>query len=86
MRWDLAELLEGLIANVTVAPVPSSIPVSSDTVDSEGVHMKKCQREIKMLKKPLLWLFRLFHRFKINVVVMIIWSIVIIIINFVLTL
>jgi hypothetical protein len=40
--WDLAEWLERLTVNVVVATVLGSIPVSSDTVESEGRQMKQC--------------------------------------------
>ncbi len=41
-QWDLAEWLERLTANAKVATVLSSIPASSDTVESEGRQMKQC--------------------------------------------
>jgi hypothetical protein len=34
--------LEHLTANAAVATVLGSIPASSDTVESEGQHMKQC--------------------------------------------
>ncbi len=50
--WDLAKWLERLTANVVVATVLSSIPASSDTVESEGRQMKQCWIEyIKKVKK-----------------------------------
>ncbi len=40
--WDLTKWLEHLAVNAKVAPVLGSIPVSSDTVESEGRQMKQC--------------------------------------------
>jgi hypothetical protein len=42
MRLDLAKWLERLTANAEVATVPSSIPASSGTVESERRQMKQC--------------------------------------------
>ncbi len=38
----LAEWLERLTANAVVATILGSIPVTSDTVESEGRQMKQC--------------------------------------------
>ncbi len=40
--WDLAEWLRHLTVNAVVATVLSSIPASSDTVESEGRQMEQC--------------------------------------------
>ncbi len=39
---DLADMLGLLTANAKVATVLGLIPASSDTVESEGRHMKQC--------------------------------------------
>jgi hypothetical protein len=50
---DLAEWLERLAANAVVDTVLDSIPVSSDTVESEGQQMKQCWiAYIKTKKNP----------------------------------
>ncbi len=43
-EWDLAERLERLAVNATVATVLGSIPASSDTVEWEGWQKKQCEQ------------------------------------------
>ncbi len=43
MGWDLAEWLERLTTNAEVATALGSVPVSSDTVESEGRQMKSIE-------------------------------------------
>ncbi len=57
-KWDLAEWLERLIANVKV--VLGSIPALFDTMESEGRQMKQCWiKYIKKIQKIPLCIFNL---------------------------
>ncbi len=59
-EWDLAFWLDRLTAPAEVATVVSSIPASSDTVESEGRQMKQCwiqNIEKKKIKKIPLFYF-----------------------------
>jgi hypothetical protein len=48
---SIAEWLERLIANAVVTTVLGSIPASSETVESEGRHMKQCRISVHKKRK-----------------------------------